>query len=286
MSVRPDLRPKGMGRLLDNAFELYRANFKTITLGSAIVIFPFALMMGVAQSFYLRGFLGFFSGMGNFGSPEEFLGLQAWQMLSYAVSPAYGIARLYISVCIFAAAPRMIAGERVSLREYLRPGLKRTLWMVLTVWIVQMVVGMGFVFFIVPGVILFVGLAVARVVVVVEDASLGQAFGRSWKLSRGHFWRIIGFWMAVATLMFVLQAVVNSPSAIRQLSASIQDPDAIFQPVSVGWKTLEGLFAALSTSLVYPFVELSWFFLYLDLRARREGMDLVARAQAIVQGPR
>ena len=54
--MRPDLKPRSLFRVLDQAFELYRANFKTIALASAMVIFPIALMLGLAQVFYYRGY--------------------------------------------------------------------------------------------------------------------------------------------------------------------------------------------------------------------------------------
>jgi hypothetical protein len=75
-----------------------------------------------------------------------------------------------------------------------------------------------------------------------------------------------------------LETLVDSPVLIRQLIASIDRSDALFAELSVGWKTLEGVFTALAVSFVYPFVQLSWFHYYLDLRARREGMDLVVAA--------
>ena len=49
------------------------------------------------------------------------------------------------------------------------------------------------------------------------------------------------------------------------------------------WKAVEGSLAALATALIYPFVEFGWFSMYLDLRSRREGMDIVARAEDITR---
>jgi hypothetical protein len=53
---------------------------------------------------------------------------------------------------------------------------------------------------------------------------------------------------------------------------------AVFQPTSAAWKAFEGALTALATAIAYPFGMFAWFCLYLDLRARREGMDIVARA--------
>ena len=76
----------------------------------------------------------------------------------------------------------------------------------------------------------------------------------------------------------VLQTAITSPTLIRQLVASIQNPEAVFQPLSVGWKVFEGLLSATAVTLVLPFASFAWLSFYLDLRARREGMDIGAAA--------
>ena len=84
MRLRPDLKPKSLVRVLDQAFELYRANFKTVALATAAVLFPLALLMSLAQVFYYRGFLELVAeiftqaaqgGPEVLTSPEDLLGL-------------------------------------------------------------------------------------------------------------------------------------------------------------------------------------------------------------------
>ena len=143
---------------------------------------------------------------------------------------------------------------------------------------VSIIVNIGIVIFIVPGIIAAISLSVAGEVSVVEQASLPTALSRSWALTQRSWWRIIGFAMLLGTLATLLQAAVSAPALIRQFVLSVSDPMAIIQPASPFWMTVEGVFAALAVALVFPFSQLAWFCLYLDLRARREGMDLVARA--------
>ena len=248
--------------------------------------------MGLAQVFYYRGFTEILfqmlteSAQGT--SPElftadQFLGLSVSSALLQLAAPVQWAARVYISAAIFRAGPRMLLGEEVTRHFINKNALIRTLWVGLIAFVVSLATNVGLVFFIVPGVILATALSVAEVVSVVEEVTLPEALRRSWKLTQRSWWRIIGFWMILATLAFALQATIYTPAIVRQLIASINDPNAVFMPISPLWKAVEGSLAALATALIYPFVEFGWFSMYLDLRSRREGMDIVARAEDITR---
>jgi hypothetical protein len=280
-------------RVLDQAFELYRANFKTVVLGTAIVLFPMALLMSLAQVFYYRGLLELFAetivqgaqgGVDPFTSPDEMLGLSMSSVAVQAVGPLYWAARAYIATCVFSAGPRMLAGERLELREFLTPGLIRVIWVAVAWLLVGLMAQVGLLLLIVPGIIVWVSLSVAAPASVIEELSAPAAITRSWRLTQRSWWRIIGFWMLLATLVLFLEAAVHSPTVIRQLVLSVSDPMAVFQPTSTLWKTFEGVLTALATSIAYPFGVFAWFCLYIDLRARREGMDIVARAMDMEVG--
>ncbi|MDP2181752.1 MAG: YciC family protein [Actinomycetota bacterium] len=284
--MAPDLSPKNLGRVLDQAFDIYRANFRTITLSSLAVIFPFALLMGVAQVFYTRGLLAIIPTFLESSTPGELSRLQVWTLLSSGVSPAFWIAQLYIAVAIYSWLPAMMYGERPTVRQLLRLRLMRLVMYGLTAWLVSLLAGLGLLFLLVPGIVVAVFLAFAPIITVAEEASVGRAFSRSFALAGGNAWRIIRFFLLLSVFTFVLETAVDSPAFIRQIVEGLQNPDALFAAVSPGWKFIEGLLTALAISLVYPFSRIAWYCFYLDVRARREGMDMVARARALAEESR
>jgi hypothetical protein len=85
--------------------------------------------------------------------------------------------------------------------------------------------------------------------------------------------------------MFVLSSQIEgalaSPIVLRSIVSTLQDPASLATQVPVAWRVFEGLVTAASMVLVLPFVELTWFVCYLDLRARNEGLDLLMRAQEL-----
>lgn len=280
--MRQDLSPRGIGRIIDDAFELYRANFSTIALGAAIVLFPVALLVGLSQVFYTRGLLAVVPGIID-GSMQfsEITSVQMWASLSNIVAPLLLAARLYVSSAVLAAAPAMLAGRRFGVREFLRGGLARFWWLLLVSIVVSAAISAGLFVLVIPGLFVWARLSVAHVTCVVEAAPLDRAFSRSWALTSGRFWRTLLFAVGLGILTVTLESAVDSPAVLRQIFSSITDPEALFAEMSLGWKVLEGVLSATALSLVYPFAELAWFFYYLDLRARHEGMDLVARAVRI-----
>lgn len=282
--MRQDLSPRGIGRIIDDAFELYRANFSTIALGAAIVLFPVALLVGLSQVFYTRGLLAVVPGIID-GSLEftEITSVQLWASLSNVVAPLLLVSRIYISSAVLTAAPAMLSGRSFTVKEFLKGGLARFWWLLLISVVVSAAVSAGTLVFVIPGIFLWARLSVARVTCVVEAVPLDRAVSRSWALTSGRFWRTLLFAVGLAVLTVTLESAVDSPAVLRQIFSSITDPEALFAQMSVGWKVLEGVLSAVALSLVYPFAELAWFFYYLDLRSRHEGMDLVARAVRIAE---
>ncbi len=271
--------PAGMGRVLDDAFGLYRAHFGLVITAALVTVFPVAVIVGLTQVFVTRGMLALIPEIGT-GGPDvlgPLLDLQALSFASNATAPIFWVARVFLACVLLHAAGSLYAGRSMTLKEMLRVGWSRLLTFALVTFALTTGAMVLLFFGIVPGVVFAARSALAPAVAAVEGAGFEAAFRRSWTLTSGHAWRVIGFYVLVTVFALVLEATVTSPSVGRQLVASIANPEAIFAPVSAWWKTVEGLLSAAAVTLVVPFAEFAWFFFYADLRARREGMDLVVR---------
>ena len=122
----PDLGPRSVGRILDRAFTLYRANFRTIAGSAMMAVFPIALAAGIAQTFYTREAMVLFRDIFTQTAAEpDFAALaqaQIWGWVSNLVALPFWAARLYLEACLYAAAIPMLYGERFTIREFLRGG--------------------------------------------------------------------------------------------------------------------------------------------------------------------
>lgn len=280
--------PKDIGRIADEAIALYRRNLRAVLTASAIVLFPVGLAATVAQVFYIRG-LTALPGMLRLGGDADLAGLgrlQGLYALSLVVALMLVVARKYFESAVYGSASALLADARPGPREFLRAGRPRFVALVLVSFVVYVLASMpaALFFLIVPlaaSVYIALGLAVAGPMTVIEGASLGDAIGRSWALTAGMRRRVAAFWLGLGALSAAFEGAITSPAALRQIVDIAQRPDALFRELSVGWQVLEGLLAAASVALVVPFGYFAWLLFYLDLRSRREGMDLLARANAL-----
>ncbi len=56
-------------------------------------------------------------------------------------------------------------------------------------------------------IMLAVRFSVSTAAIVVDGCGPIAAIGRSWNLTRGNYWRVLGFWIAFALLVYALQIV-------------------------------------------------------------------------------
>jgi hypothetical protein len=141
----------------------------------------------------------------------------------------------------------------------------------------------GAVFAIVTGfmTILVVGLALlatyARIfavpmVIVLEGASIGQAFSRSIALTRGSVWRVMGVFMLVFVIFAAVFALVLF--ATTMLLSQVPRFMTIYNVIG----TSVNIFA-------YPLYTVFITLLYYDLRIRRDGFDLEIMAKELTGAP-
>lgn len=276
------LEARNIGAVLDDAVALYRANFKSLVRMALVTVFPVALLSGVAGDVYFRGI--FEQAFSTTATDPVFSGELA---LSYLVLAASGMimtfVRYYHDCAIITAAPRMLGGEKPEWRDMLKQGFSRYGWYLLVQWLVSMLIGMGVFTLYIGSAVAAVWLSMVGVVIVVEGGTIGYAFKRSIALVKGNAWRVLGWAILAYVLMSLFHYAVASPAAIRQIIVSAQNPEAIFMPTSFWWKFIEGLMLAIATTLPAPFMPLATFSMYLDLRVRNEGVDLVMRAQELAK---
>lgn len=113
-------------------------------------------------------------------------------------------------------------------------------------------IALGFVLLVVPGLYLLTRWAVIVPVIILEQRSSGESFGRSWELTRGHGWSVFGVVVATVVASALASSVIGG--IFRWL------PD--FFAAWIG--------SLVSNSLVVPFVALAWTVMYYRLREARD----------------
>jgi hypothetical protein len=133
----------------------------------------------------------------------------------------------------------------------------------------------------VPGMILAVYLSMSQVVAGVEDATPDVAISRSFRLVSGNFWRVVGFFLAIGIIVVSLQSAFTSVTSVQLFIQQLSGSSSGTPVPPLGWQVLNGVAQAVAQTLTLPLANVAALLFYFDLRARREGMDLLARAQEL-----
>jgi hypothetical protein len=128
------------------------------------------------------------------------------------------------------------------------------------------------------GLWLWVKLMFVPAALMIERLTLGKAIARSWAISRGYFWRTLGISLLVGVILNFASGVVQIPLQVAvALFTNLVNPEndltaaitlaAIFGGIGVILTVVVGALSVVVQSA-------SAALLYLDLRIRKEGLDL------------
>jgi hypothetical protein len=248
MADAPALRPLSLGEVLDVSFGLYRSLFVPLVV-VAVICQAIPMALGV------------------------YLGVSGEMFVNILLSMLYGALAVVLGSIGVAASTFIVSDAYLGRETSATVALQRATTLLGRLIVISILtsilVGLGFLLLIVPGVILLSGLLLSTVVAVLEaPPSATAAMGRSWDLTRGFRGKVF-LAMVVAFLLLGVPSI-----AIGGAGAIFGDSDGT---VSLLILVLE----AVLQIFIYPFVYVVMTVLYYDLRVRKEGFDLELLASSL-----
>lgn len=119
----------------------------------------------------------------------------------------------------------------------------------------------------------YVKLALAAPSLMLERVGIVASLGRSWRLTKGQFWRVLGILITAALIVIVANVALAVP--VSMLSALFFSAD----PFATGALLFTNIANVLVSALTVPFMAAVTALVYIDVRMRTEGLD-VALARA------
>ena len=280
---------RGLGALLDESFQVYRANFLPFI---AIMALPqvanvlssvfFAVESGPA---ILLGFVFLLAtivlsvvavGAIAFGVARHYTrgGVDVMDCLSHAFQVTVLLVAQGVVVVVVAGGLLLVGSVMFVL------GL---LFAVFSAWGgngdsgalggILIIVGL---LVMIPGLVIAIWLGVnwfcGAQAVVIEGKGPIAGLGRSWNLVRGSWWCVFGIGLVVVLIALAAAMVVGIPLGIVVGIASAAGDGGV-----VG-SLLATITGAVATVIIAPFAYIATTLLYFDLRVRKEGFDLDALA--------
>ena len=265
MSLLPTA-PRSIGGVLDDGIRLYRKSLGSCLLvallASLLIVVPTLIFIPQAVSVAA-------------GGPGA--------MLTLFRSPTFLLTIVVVSVVyvgFYNAAILRIHGiaidEPLSLGAALGQGLRRALPM-LGFWIIFMlVISVGTVLLVIPGIYLWGIFQLGFVALLVENAGVFESFGISRRLIKGHWWRSATIMAVALIIMIVFSFLVGIVAGITAgIMMGVFHADQITNViVQQGISTIFRMFLL----SLFPSFLLA---MYYDLKLRNEGSDLEDRIAAL-----
>jgi hypothetical protein len=218
------------------------------SLGTTLTVLGITLVITLLASVLLAGFLTIVVGKAVLGHPIGFT--EVWSRVRPRLLPLLGLTLIYPAVAL-------AAGVIVFLIGALAPPLG-----------VLLAIGL-----IPVGIWLYVMFSLATPVLMLENAGIAQAFGRSRWLVRGSWWRIFGIELLARVLVIIVALIVTLP--FEYLGGGFDNITSTEPtPPTVTYLTLSTVGAIIAGTITEPFVAAVTVLLYTDQRMRREGMDI------------
>lgn len=248
-----ELRPMGIGDILDVMFRLYRRRFLTFLLIALIVYVPYALLLALAPTAA--------AGVPAAANPLSFvLGIAGFAMFAIVLLPLCGAALVHnISASYL--------GENLTAAESYKRATPRLLGLLGTQLLSIIVIMIGYFLLIIPGIIFSLWFLVVVPVVMLEGRYGTGALGRSRELMQGNISKGFTLGLVVGILSFIIGMVLGQAAAL------------------VPWPhpAIRTFFVNLLPALLLPIQTAPWILLYYDLRIRKEAFDLQMLSQALAQ---
>jgi hypothetical protein len=261
------LRPLGLADILDGSFRVMRRNPRAVLLPSAILA---VVRVAVTAGLQLGGY--------------RFLDTVELQLLgTFVIGTAIGTV---LTGLLSLVVTQDVLGVQITAREALRR-VRPLIWALIGLALVSTVLeAVGLLAVLVLGVWLWGLWAVAVPALVVEGTTIGGALSRSRHLVAGLWWRVWG----IRVLGFLLAGLLGLVVTVPFLVLAGVVGDVSFLPSSgsgapVGYVLITAAGSVLAATLTAPIRAGVDALLYLDLRMRREGLDIVMQQTRTLAPP-
>ena len=281
---RPELRPLGVGEIIDAAIKVVSSNARVLFTIAAMIFAPLGILQLLAYTAF---------GAGDIASLLDSLAVEdstlTDEQFDLFLDSAVQLLILVLVLAVLAGVGTVLAqgatvkavadvyqGSVPEWQQSIRFGFRRFFAILGAVLMVFIGSTFGLIFCLVPGVWLYISWSVTVPALVVEHLGAFEAIPRSYRLVRRRFWPVLG----VVVLSVLLYGTISYLFSLAgSLFTFLGDGTSVGIPVAASV-----ISSTLSSIVVQPFIAAVLIVLYFDLRVRAEGYDLRLMATELGDG--
>jgi hypothetical protein len=278
-----ELRPFTVADILDNTFQLFKANWKQLAVATLVYAVPAGIVTAVTDAVddsdqdqnFLTEIVPYSTGFSSDATGSDLVIGMVAALLSLAIT-------FLLQPLVQGIITRLVAanfvGRDMGAKEAFN-GVKH-LWLTFigaTILTTLAMIG-GLIVFLVGFVIAAVLFSIVIPIIAIEEEGVFNAMGRSWALVKRAFWRYLGTWIVVFILTVLIALAVG---LIPGILASVLY-DANVDPLAF---VVAALGNTLGELVVFPISAIAATLIYFDARVRFEGFDVQLMAARLPQAP-
>ena len=306
------LRPLSIGEILGGAFESLRANPQAMFVPSLVVMTIVGLISAGGSAYFLSrldlpALPALTSPAYTTLSDDELEKVWASLMGLFVQSSLTGVLTMFaasiLTGLLIVTVSRTVLGRKASLSDVWQRTRPRVGALIGQAIVIQLILSVtlaaiiGFAFAsgfethstlllllgaLVLLTLLTLGLfalgcklCLAPAALILENIGVFEGISRSWNLTRGYFWRVVGIRLLSVIIIGIISVAASSPVDILVQGISMAAPNVTFITMMGGL-----LLGNIITAATLPFDSSVVALIYTDLRMRSEGLDVELRRAA------
>jgi len=276
---------RNFGEIFNDTFSFIRQNLWPLVRPSIIIAGPLFFLSGL--------FLG--SGMGQYyktalGSVgEDVTDFGAMDSFSMDMVVSYGIGYFFIIVgyVLFIAIINsyiiLYRGSgngtyEITTTMVWQEAKKHLGWLMFTFIVVSFLIGIGFIFCLIPGIFLSVPLSLIFILRMEErKLSLGEALKKCFKLTENYWWLTFGIILLLSLIYSLVGSTISLPVSFLLMGSAFLDAgliDTVAQSLLMG---ITHLFTFLLSGILYVGIAITYY----SHRERMEGISLANKIDSL-----
>lgn len=272
---------RDFGQKISATFEFIGSQWRPLGKTLLYLVLPVALissiLLGVGQATIFN----------RFGSGAT--GFSSFSVFRTGFSTLLGFGGLFITYLLLTTTLYEYVRLRMALptKEEVTPALvwpqvrSALPWLLVGGLVSGMLVGLAFMFLVIPGVYLLVAWSPLFAVMIIERSGFSQALSRSMALVSGHWWATLGLlfimWLIQSFLSLIFQVPLYAIMVVKVMHWPLPFEDALM--------VIAQAIGSLGQAVLYIPTVLAVLFQYFNLVEIKDGLGLHALVNSIGQEP-
>jgi hypothetical protein len=281
-------REREFGDLFNATFNFLGLEYKKLGKALLYYVVPLLILSAIASTIYSIKSQEAMQLMREAGNNDPFASFKVLgSIFGYVfISSALSIVATTLLMCTVYCYIKVYienGANQFTLNDVWREVMKHFLKFLIASIIVCILMGIGFVFCILPGVYLAVALTPLFCIMIFEEKSFADSFSRSFKLINNNWWFVFGLLIVATIIVYILSMLVSIPNVLmgfKSLFVNLKTGNVTDFKFSTSFYIVNSI-TQLITNLFWVIPTVTTAFLYFSLVEKVERPSLIEKINQI-----